>query len=59
MVKKINKKGTKKVNPSDSDPAKYIRDNKLMPGSGIDKKQSKLPGFDDMNTDDAAGKGLA
>ena len=38
MPKKIIKKGTKKVNPSDSDPAKYIRDNKLMPGSGIDKK---------------------
>ena len=37
-VKKIIKKGTKKNNPSDSDPAKYIRDNKLMPGSGIDKK---------------------
>tara|TARA_R100001443_G_scaffold1466_2_gene5452 strand:- start:146 stop:295 length:150 start_codon:yes stop_codon:yes gene_type:complete len=37
MIKKIIKKGTKKVNPSDSDPAKYIRDNK---GSGVDKKLS-------------------
>jgi|TARA_R100001443_G_scaffold8502_1_gene17840 hypothetical protein len=40
MVKKIKKKGVKKINPSDSDPAKYIRDNQLMPGSGIDKKLS-------------------
>ncbi len=38
MPRKVKKKGIKKVNPSDSDPAKYIRDNKLMPGSGIDKK---------------------
>ena len=32
MVKKIKKKGVKKINPADSDPAKYIRDNQLMPG---------------------------
>ena len=57
MPKKIKKKGIKKVNPSDSDPAKYIRDNKLMPGSGIDKKLARF--FDDMDTEDAAGKGLA
>ena len=40
MVKKIKKKGVKKINPANSDPAQYIRDNQLMPGSGIDKKLS-------------------
>ena len=45
MDKKIKKKGTKKVNPSDSNPNKYIRDNKLMPGSGIDKKKAKKIDF--------------
>lgn len=40
MIKKIKKKGVKKINPANSDPAKYIRDNELMPGSGIDKKLS-------------------
>ena len=45
MPKKIIKKGTKKINPSDSDPAKYIRDSQLMPGSGIDKKKAKKIDF--------------
>tara|TARA_Y100000401_G_C8190961_1_gene158710 strand:+ start:351 stop:524 length:174 start_codon:yes stop_codon:yes gene_type:complete len=57
MDKKIKKKGTKKVNPSDSNPNKYIRDSKLMPGSGIDKKLATRF-FDDMDTEDAAGKGV-
>ena len=45
MIKKIKKKGIKKISPSDSDPAKYIRDSQLMPGSGIDKKKAKKIDF--------------
>ena len=49
--KKINKKGTKKINVKDSDPAKYIRDNELMPGSGIDKKIVKNYDFFSKDND--------
>ena len=51
MDKKIKKKGTKKVNPSDSNPNKYIRDSKLMPGSGIDKKIVKNYDFFSKDND--------
>ena len=60
MSNNKKKKGTKKVKPSDYDIPGTIRKIQLFPGeSGIDKKKAKLPGFDDMNTDDAAGKCLA
>ncbi len=56
MSNNKKKKGTKKVKPSDYDIPGTIRKIKLFPGeSGIDKKL----GFDDMDTNDAAGKGLA
>ena len=51
MPKKVIKKGGKKVNIKDSDPAKYIRDNELMPGSGIDKKIVKNYDFFSKDND--------
>ena len=42
MPKKIKKKGTKKVKPSDYDIPGSIRNIQLFPGeSGIDKKKAK------------------
>ena len=51
MPKKVIKKGGKKVNIKDHDPAKYIRDNELMPGSGIDKKIVKNYDFFSKDND--------